>query len=421
MSLDLYERYFYTPMAYVPNPDSFFRPAQVQPTAPNQPKTYAPLPSAPVGSTLGASDWRFAPSPSGTFPSTPAPTPAPTPQQQQPQGSRSITERDALRLGFDWNNLPGGYSRNVPQQQGPSQAELAAQQAAQQTRNDINSGFDSYTSQLDQMLGTLPGQEQGQKQIAQNSYNQGISDIGAQKASSTADLATSSRKNSEQQVKSLADIADNIRNLFQTGNVMLGTRGAGDSSAADRYSYAVTKLGSKQRGDVLAQTRSIENDIADRSAKLNNIVTQETAKLKTNFDNQVLQEAQYFQDKQNELLQAKANGQLQRGQSLASLSSQLLNVAQQQLMAAEQNHRTQQNSLLQWAENNSKTIGQLKDNLAQLGQYSVPGVVPGQINGQATFDAQGNLSVPMFGGGGSSSTTKDKQLFGPTAGAYTFR
>jgi hypothetical protein len=81
-------------------------------------------------------------------------------------------------------------------------------------------------------------------------------------------------------------------------------------------------------------------------------------------------------------------------------------------MAAEADHRNRQNSLLSWAENNAKTIGELKNNLAQLGQYSVPGVQAGTVNGQATFDAQGNLSVPMFGGGGSSSTTKDKNIFG---------
>lgn len=408
----------YTLSYKTPNPDNFFAPSQVQPTAPNQPKTYAPLvqtntplPSKPA--VLGAS-------------APPVSAPQPQQQQQQPSGGNRITEQRALQLGLDWNNLPGGYSRDIPQQQGPSPDQLRAQQEQQRvreledrTRSEINSGFDAYTSQLDQMLGTLPVQEQGQKQMAQNSYNQGVADINTQKTASLADLGTSSRKNSEQQVKSLADIADNIRNLFQTGNVMLGTRGAGDSSAADRYSYAVTKLGSKQRGDVLAQTRSIENDIADRSAKLNNIVTQETAKLKTNLDNQILQVAQYFQDKQNELLQAKASGQLQRGQSLASLSTQLLQIAQQQLAAAEQDHRAKQNSLLTWAENNAKTIDQLKTNLAGIGQYNVPNVQAGTVNGQASFDAQGNLSVPMFGGGGIS--TKEKPLFGPTAGNYTFR
>lgn len=284
-----------------------------------------------------------------------------------------------------------------------------------QIRGEINSGFDQYFSGLDQLLGKIPGQRQGQEQIVQNNYNQGVSDIQAQKQSSQQDLDTSKRKSNEQQVKSLQDIADNIRNLFKTGNVMLGTRGAGDSSAADQYSYAVAKLGSKQRGDVLSQSRSIENDIADREAKLNNIVTQETAKLKTDRDNQIIQVAQYFQDKQNELIQAKAQGQLQKGQSLASLSTQLLQNAQAQLMQADANFKNQQNALISWATSNAKDINQLKTNLANVGQYNVPGIQMNQINGQPQFDAQGNLSAPLYGGAGS---TRDDQIKNPFLSSY---
>ena len=338
-----------------------------------------------------------------------------TPQQSQTSnnnnngssggsGNKNITEQEALRLGYDWNNLPSGYSRNVPQQQGPSQADLLAQQA----RNEINAGFDAYTSQLDQMMGNIPGQRAGQEQIVQNNYNQGVSDINAQRASSMADLATQRRKTGESQVKSLADIADNIRSLFKTGNVMLGTRGAGDSSAADQYSYAVTKLGSKQRGDVMAQTRSIEADIGDREAKLNNIVTQETGRLKTDRDNKILQVAQYFQDAQNQIMQMKANGQLQRGQSLASLSTQLLQNAQQQLMTVDADFRNKQNSLLSWAESNSKTIGELKSNLAVIGGYIAPGLSTQSINGSPTFDAQGNMSAPFYFGSGTNEKDKNR-------------
>lgn len=339
----------------------------------------------------------------------PQPSAATTSQTQSSGGN--ITEQEAVAKGLDWNNLPSGYSRNIPAQQGPSPEEIARQQAealAQQTRNEINAGFDAYTSQLDQMLGNIGGQKAGQEQIVQNNYNQGVSDINAQKASSMGDLATQRRKTGESQVKSLADIADNIRSLFQTGNVMLGTRGAGDSSAADRYAYAVTKLGSKQRGDVMAQTRSIEADIGDREAKLNNIVTQETAKLKTNRDNQILQVAQYFQDAQNQLLQMKAQGQLQRGQSLASLSTQLLQNAQQQLMTVDADFRNKQNSLLSWAESNSKTIGELKSNLAVIGGYIAPGLSTQSINGSPTFDAQGNMSAPFYFGSGTNEKDKNR-------------
>lgn len=375
-----------TPIPLQENPGSSYN---------GSPTFGSPLPVVNPGSSYNG-----APTPGSPLPvSNPAPSSSGGGGGGGGGGSRSITEQEALGLGLDWNNLPGGYSRNAPS--GPSPDELAAR-----ARGEISAGYDSYFSQLDQMLGNIPGQRAGQEQIVNNNYNQGISDLGAQKASSMGDLATQRRKTGESQVKSLADIADNIRSLFQTGNVMLGTRGAGDSSAADRYSYAVTKLGSKQRGDVMAQTRSIEADIGDREAKLNNIVTQETAKLKTNRDNQILQVAQYFQDQMNALLQAKAQGQLQKGQSLASLSTQLLQQAQQQLMTADSDFRNRQNSLLSWAESNSKTIGELKNNLAALGQYNAPGIQTQSINGTPTFDAQGNMSAPLYFGRGSTEEDK---------------
>lgn len=331
----------------------------------------------------------------------PAPTQQPSQPQQQSGGA--ISEADALSRGWDVNNLPSGYSIYRP---GKSESELAADRV----RGDIESGYNSYFSQLDQMLGSIPTQQAGQEQIVNNNYTQGVSDINAQRASSLGDLETSRRKNEEQQVRGLQDIADNIRNLFKTGNVMLGTRGAGDSSAADQYSYAVTQLGSKQRGDVMTQTRSIQNDIADREAKLNNIVTQETQKLKTERDNAVLQIAQYFQDAQNQILQAKATGQLQKGQSLAQLSTQLLQTAQQQLMQADANFKNRENALMQWAVNNSTNINQLKTNLAAVGQYNVPGVSAPAINGTPQFDAQGNLTTPFYGGGGGTNEKQQSPL-----------
>ena len=315
-------------------------------------------------------------------------------------GNGAMTPDQALNAGLDINELRkrGLLIESAPS--GPSAEYLRAQQI----RSDISSGYDQYFSQLDQMIGNIPGQRAGQEQIVSNNYNQSLSDLNAQKQTSLADLGTSRSKNQEQQVRSLQDIAANIRNLFQAGNIMLGTKGAGDSSAANQYSYAVTKLGSKQRGDVIAQTRSIENDIADREAKLNTIVTQEQGRLKTEQDNNILQIAQYFQDAQNRLLEAKAQGQLQKGRSLAQLSTQLLQNAQAALMQADANFKNQQNVLLQWAANNATSINQLKSNLAAVGQYNVPAVNAQAVSGTPQFDAQGNLTSRFW-----STNTQEKE------------
>lgn len=349
------------------------------------------------------------------YSSTPNPTPVPTPTQpsgfdvNSAQGANVGDQRNGMRwTGKVWEPLGGSGGGGVPD---PSQ----------QVRNDINSGYDAYFSSLDQMMGNIPGQQKGQEQTVQNNFNQNISDLGSQQQQSMADLATSRRKSGEQQVKSLQDISENIRNLFQTGNVMLGTRGAGDSSAANQYSYAVTKLGSKERGNVMSQSRAIESDIADREARLNDIVTQETGKYKTERDNKIIEVAQWFQDQQNQLIQAKASGQLQKGQSLAQLSTQLLQNAQNELIRQDTNYKNRQNALLSWATSNATNINQLKTNLAAIGQYNVPANQAQDISGQPTFDAQGNMTTSFGGGGGYREPTKDKlpQNFSQFGGMLT--
>jgi len=70
------------------------------------------------------------------------------------------------------------------------------------------------------------------------------------------------------QVKTLRDLSENVRNSFMAGNVYLGARGAGDSSASNQYAYALTKMGSKQRADIMNNTSGIMGDIDNREFKL---------------------------------------------------------------------------------------------------------------------------------------------------------
>lgn len=304
----------------------------------------------------------------------------------------------------------GTPTSTTPTSSGPSREEQEVSRRESEMRNDINSGYSSYFAELDRQIGGLGAQQQGQEQIVSNNYNQGLSDINMQKQSSLGDLETQRRQTQEGQVSSLNDLSANIRNLFQTGNMKLGAMGAGDSSAANQYSYAIGKLGAKERGNIMTQTRSIENDIADRVSKLNNIVTQEVGKLKTNKDNQILQISQWFQDKQNELGQMKAQGQLQKGQSLASLSSQLLQVAQQRLMQVESDNRQQQQALQTWALSHASTIEQAKQAVGQQGNYQAAGVQAQPVNGQMNVDPTGNMAA--YGYGNTSTGTADlRELF----------
>lgn len=287
---------------------------------------------------------------------------------------------------------------------------LAEQQAANrenQVRNSINSGYDAYFNQLNDILNTgLPQQRTAQEQIAQSQYDQGLNQLGTQKTLGLQDLQTQRDQATTQQNKTLKDIANNVSNLFQSGNTYLGALGAGDSSAANQYAYALTKLGSKQRGDVQSQYAQIQNDISGRESRLNEIYNGEVNNLAYQRDQQIAGIAQWFGEQQNALKQAQAQGQLSKGQDLAQLSQNLLNVALQNLQNIQSEAANRRQALDQWAINNAQNINQIKANLSQVSDINPIFPQAQGIQGMPSVNTGG------FGGGapiGFGGTTEDKQ------------
>jgi len=111
------------------------------------------------------------------------------------------------------------------------------------TRMSRCAGYNDYYKQLDQQLSSLGGQRAGQEQIAQNTYQQGLNTATGQYTQGQQNLDTSRQK-------TLRDLSSNLAQSWQQGNIALGTRGASDSSAANQYSYALTKMGNRNRGDI---------------------------------------------------------------------------------------------------------------------------------------------------------------------------
>lgn len=322
-------------------------------------------------------------------------SPTPSQPQQQPSGDYSFNVGDFENYrGWDPAVAQQDWiakGRPVPGGSGQSSGPTPEQIEQERVRNELSGAWDNYFRSLDEQYNNLPGQAEDLNKIAQNSYNQSVLDIGTNQADNQALLDTQKRKNEENQVKSLRDIADNIRNLYRSGNIYLGSRGAGDSSAANQYSYAVTKLGSKQRGGVLEQTRSLANDIADREALLGRLVLSEKSKIKTELDNKVLETSQWLKGMQEQIKGMRANGELQKGQSLAQLSQDILNTATNRLLQAESQARERENGLISWATSNSANINQLKANLKEVSNITATNPVFQKLTGAPQVDAQGNM------------------------------
>lgn len=339
-------------------------------------------------------------------------TPQPQSQPQQQSSSGNYMDYyqgwDANQAQQDFQKVFGGDINKLMTARGVNTSGSGGGVDPNEAiRNQLSSSWDSYFRSLDDQYNALTGKEQDMQGIARNSYDQSIRDIGFEQENNQALLDKQYRKNEENQVRSLQDIADNIRNLYRSGNIYLGSRGAGDSSAANQYSYAVTKLGSKQRGDVLNQTRSIQNDIADREAQLARTVMSEKAKIKTDFDNKVLEISTWLKDAQEQVKQARANGELQKGQSLAQLSQDIYNQATNRLLQLENNATERTNALVSWATSNSANINQLKSNLKEVSNITATNPTFSQLSGSPQVDAQGNMRTYW-----SQTKDEDKRING---------
>jgi len=186
---------------------------------------------------------------------------------------------------------------------------------------------------------------------------------------------------------------------------MLGSMGAGDSSAANQYSYALTKMGSRQRGDIVRQGADIMKEIDARETNLKNIYDSEIRNLEFERDQKIGQIADWFFNAQNQIRQAIGRGEQGKSTDLANLSRDILTQAQNQLDQVEQDARDRYSALQQWAINNSTTINQIKQNMQQILPLAqeLPGLTP--IAGQIQVDSRGNLRLPM----GYGSSTEEKQ------------
>lgn len=232
----------------------------------------------------------------------------------------------------------------------------------EQIRNEINSAWDNYIGSLGGLNTGLTEQRTAQENIAQSQLDTGTSALNAQKSAS------------------LKDIGSNIRNAFQAGNIYLGARGAGDSSASNMYSFALNKEAAKQTGE------------------LNNFMTQQMTSLKSTYDQQMNSIANWFAEQQNAVRQMIAQGQLNKQQDIQQLSYRILDEASkasEQIKTAALNKKA---ALEQWAMNNSTNIGQLTSNMAQIPQAF----------GMPTVGSDGSYRVPMGYGGRDE---KQKSIF----------
>ena len=302
--------------------------------------------------------------------------------------------------GNEWAPPPGGG--------GGGQPDYAAE-----ARSAIESGYSTYEQQLDAMLNEgLPGQQTALETQASAQLQRGQADILSQKQEGQTFLGEEEARAEKGKTRTLKDIYGNLRNSFMAGNVYLGAQGAGDSSASGMLNYALNKVGSKQTGDVISQFNDIKAEISTRKSRIDEIYNKEKNNLAFLYEEKIGAISQWFYDQQNALRQQKGQLGVSKGQDLASLSQNLLNVALQEMRDIKAQAAEKQNALESWAFSNSTTVQQAQQKLAEIAQYQsgkfqappLPGIQMGGGSAPAAYNPGSVYQKEersIFGGGTS--------------------
>lgn len=278
---------------------------------------------------------------------------------------------------------PSGYQAPTQTQSAPTDSGMGGENYTGPSAEDLfNQAWSGYTDSLNQQLQGLEGQKTSQLGTAQSTLDTGNKNLGLQYDTNKAQIEG-------QQTKTLGDLGDAMRNYWSQGNAMLGTRGASDSSAAGMYSYALTKLGNKQRGDVMS-------DYSGRLNNLKSVYDQNKNTLQNDYNTQVGQIGQWFSEAQNAIRGLQGQAAQQKGQQILDYGMQLL---QQQQQAYQQ----KQGLLDQWVTNHATTLQQAMQGMG-LNSQNMPGFTSlfGGLQGGQTQGSPG-----MFGYG----NTNEKPLF----------
>lgn len=209
------------------------------------------------------------------------------------------------------------FQEDINRQKADEEARIRAMQ--EQQRNAISASFDPIFNELDRQIGLLPEQrKQYEDQIASLAEGQG-------KTAETArvrgvDTLTAAKGEEEKRAKtSIRDLEQDIRNQLEAKATYFGNLGAGDSSAIDRVSEAVTKSGLKAKGTVLAGRDQALATIDAKIGDVNNLAADQLSKIDTWKSEKLFEIGQTFTTQLNQLNSAKANASAEKQKAISDI------------------------------------------------------------------------------------------------------
>jgi len=188
-------------------------------------------------------------------------------------------------------------------------------------RGEIEEGYKPVFSQLDAMIGNLPGQRgEIESQLGASEASQ-LANVASQEQMGLRSLGAQEEKQRNLATTSLRDLEDDIRNSMQAAGRYIGAQGAGDSSASYLASEALARQAQKGRAGILSTRDEAVGDIGLKMQDVSDLANQERNKIGQWKATKLTDVATTFQNQLQQLQLAKANASKEKANSLTNLIS----------------------------------------------------------------------------------------------------
>lgn len=233
-----------------------------------------------------------------------------------------------------------------------------------QTRNEITSGYDSLSSNLQGLIPFYQGQQNQGVNSVRDIYGQIRSGLGQTKQTALDKLGANRGQVQQRVSNSVSDLQNNLRDVVRNTGMQLGAMGAGDTSASQVMApYAYTKLAGNEYGKIQRQGNeqmfTIDQQEKDTTDQYNQMINDSQIEEEQQIQGVMQQYGGIIAQIQQQIAQVPAD----RAQALAGLSQQLLAEAQSKLSGLQQYYLQQNAELKNWAQNR---VAQLNDARIQL-------------------------------------------------------
>ena len=253
----------------------------------------------------------------------------------------------------------------------------ANQAAINAARGAFNNAYAPLFAQLDAMAGLIPQQQQQREQGIQNMYGSQVGEIQGARDSAMAGLDVSKQQVAQRQANSVRDLQENLRNMLQAGNIQLGVGGAGDSSAKDMLSFALSKAAARSGADISNQAQAMYTDIDMLGNQIKATYDDNLAKLATWRDNNLSEVTKWAQEMLMNIESQKATAKGQQAAALAANETNIINNALSRLQQIDDQVSSWNKGIQEWALNRMAQIDDAKAKISGYGKYT-----PGQITAQ---------------------------------------